>query len=130
MQTVNVATAPAAFSLIMDTEERDYTCATNAISRALHERKVFGQRADVCGPQGWILRDGRLAGELAEGKDWEVLEVEASTRSGYRLSGYNRCIGETFSWEGAGPRRAPLHEGGRLHRGGPDERYGFTHARV
>lgn len=116
MPATNTVRLPAvhavdAFTVITETSDRGHARAINAISSALIHRNLDRGAADVCGPQGWILVDGKLVGE---GADWEVFEVDYCTRSGYMLRGFNRCTGETFSWGG----------------GGASDRYGFTHARL
>lgn len=108
-------------TMITADAEIDFARPFHAVTRALHERGFRGQDAQVCGPQGWILLDGRLVGEgLA---DWEVFEIDYDAgRAQYILRGVNRCgtALETFTWQGAPwPGSRPDHS-----------RFGFRHARV
>lgn len=107
-----------AFTVVLPNGETSFYSGFNALERAVGEYKC-GVDAAVCGPDGWLLCDGRFVGQAefdrgASVTAWEVVEIDYSERSGFVLRGFNRYTGETFSWEG----------------GAANPKYGFKHARV
>ena len=112
---------PAAYTVIFADSEIELASAYDAVTRALHEN-ALGNVANVVGPNGWILLNGRMVG--GEG-DWMVLEVGYDAGRGQAVvRGVNLCTPtlEPFSWSfgrrGSNDSRSTL------------ERYSFKTARV
>lgn len=119
MQTTKTTVAP--FTCITHYSESEHTTLLSALRQCVSER-LNGRGGDVCGPQGWVHREGRLIGGR---HDWEVLEIGYDEGRGQIvLHGYNRCAevrhpGDClFTWN--------------VFRGQPLDtaRFGFSHARV